>query len=636
MKVLIVQDHRLNGGAAKAAWRLGEALHRLDYEVIHVCGDEGNRTPREAIRLNGKPQKGPSRWWDALRPDIGARRCRVNAAWGRTLELTQPDRIWFHNLAGAIKWGWSEDLLRKGMEQCPCLWTLHDMWALGSGRNYFPSEESGQEGSVSPLRRILAEFPAGRLRVVAPSTWLANLACSMTGVQVEQLTNPLDEEIFRPFSKPAARAAWGFDDGQRISVAVAENLQDKRKGMAFLVEAWKEVRRNPKDLLCLVGRRPSGLPNIPGVRFLGTILSPSELAMLYSAADIFVHPAEMENAPCVIQESMACGCPVLARPVGGIPELLSRRPGGWMAEGSEFATMWRELLEKSPLPFRFESKGGLPAGEKLKPACGFSEKLTNLLPPAQPEKHRIKTSDQGCSPPDLDLRLGGEENLYHWLVYHLLGALLWIKEGHTCGKVLVSGVEKDFHALSLNGLGISTDRIERIEAKEPRKNTVQVAITPTANSDFNILYRELGSRLSNFARGPGCGRRIYITRRDATKRRVANEEELIGELVQKGFTVVCPGELPWPEQIAAFASADWIIGPHGAAFSNILFSRAGSRLVELFPAEENLWYFGEMARSVGVIHHAFQGNPSQKKGTKRESFLVPIKPFRAYLKVIGL
>ena len=110
MKILVVQDHRITGGAAKAAWRLGWALQQLDHQIIHVCGDEALPEPRETIRLTGKPQKGPARWWDALWPREELRRVRVAVAWRQLLEREKPDRVWFTisrapgNGAGRKKW----------------------------------------------------------------------------------------------------------------------------------------------------------------------------------------------------------------------------------------------------------------------------------------------------------------------------------------------------------------------------------------------------------------------------------------------------------------------------------------------------------------------------------------------------
>lgn len=636
MKLLIVQDHRITGGAAKAAWRLGEALHRWDHEVVHVCGDEVNRAPRQALRLNGKPKRGPARWLDALRPDPAARRRRVLEGWKKILDETQPERIWFHNLAGGIKWGWTEELIPLGLQRCPCLWTLHDMWALGGGESYFPEDRGPQEYANSPLRRLVPEVHAGRLRIVAPSAWLASLFTRLTGCPADVMPNPLDREIFRPFDKAAARAAWGFSPEQTVSLAVAENLGDRRKGMAFLLKAWEQVRRDTADVLCLVGRRPPGVPEIPGLRFSGTILSTSELATLYSAADLFLHPAEIDNAPCVIQESLACGCPVLSRPNGGIPEMLREEKGGYVAGDPEFARTWRQILQKHgpafPLAdFRKREQGPAESIDSKE----FRENLRLLLPPARREPWRVEVAGPG--PHDLDLREGGGDlNLYHWMAYQLPAILILERQGRAFGKVLVSGPAKEFHTHSLRSLGIADERVERIGRDTPRENTCRVQVCPPASGEFDELYRELGSRLTSSARGPGAGRNIYITRRDATKRLVANERELVQALRRRGFVVVCPGEIPWPEQVAVFREAECIVGPHGAAFTNILFSRPGCRLVELFPAEENVWYFQRMAENVGVRHSAFQGAPSQKIERKREGFTVPIRPLMVLLDELGL
>jgi glycosyltransferase involved in cell wall biosynthesis len=75
-------------------------------------------------------------------------------------------------------------------------------------------------------------------------------------------------------------------------------------------------------------------------------------AIVYSAADVFVHPTRGDNFPLVLQESMACGTPLASFRVGGVPELV--RPGvtGYLAEpenASDLAEGIAQLLENNSL-----------------------------------------------------------------------------------------------------------------------------------------------------------------------------------------------------------------------------------------------------------------------------------------------
>ena len=517
------------------------------------------------------------------------------------------------------------------LEKYDCLWTLHDMWALGSGRDYFSEEELEQEAARSPLRRIFHAAPRGRLTVTAPSQWLAGLASRVTGERAEFVPNPLDVRIFHPYAREAARALWGFSPTQRVSLAVAENLTDERKGMSFLLQAWQNVRQKEDDLLCLVGRLPKNMPTIAGIRFLGTIDSPSRLAMLYSAADLFVHPAEMENAPCVIQESLACGRPVLARPVGGIPEMILSGENGLTVDKNGFHDAWLRLLQQGQcLNFQeLDHPYLFPAQAR--------EKLCQLIgPPRGPESGTFEL--QGHSPKEgfgtLNLRLGGEDNLYHWLIFHL-GPLLGPKhQEKTFARFLLPKKETDLQRLSLAALGIREKLVTRTDRVVQGVCSWGFHFYPS--SDLAWLYQALSKKLLSCGSGPGLGSRIYISRRDASKRRVANEPEVIRTLQGHGFRSLCPGGIPWPEQIAAFAHADWIVGPHGGAFTNILFAKPGAHLVELFPAEDDQWFFRQIANSVGVRHSIFQGGPNRRISRRQSGFEVDPESLLRQLYDLGM
>jgi Glycosyltransferase 61 len=79
------------------------------------------------------------------------------------------------------------------------------------------------------------------------------------------------------------------------------------------------------------------------------------------------------------------------------------------------------------------------------------------------------------------------------------------------------------------------------------------------------------------------GRRIYVTRgRRRNNRIVRNEPEVTEMLADRGFTVVDTGTLSVAEEIRTFAEAEWIVGPHGAALTNLLFASPGASVIELF------------------------------------------------------
>ncbi len=79
----------------------------------------------------------------------------------------------------------------------------------------------------------------------------------------------------------------------------------------------------------------------------------------------------------------------------------------------------------------------------------------------------------------------------------------------------------------------------------------------------------------------GLGDRLYFTRGNAVRRRVANEAALWALLESLGFTKVELEKLSWAEQIAACRRARVVVASHGAGLANLAFCAPGTQVVEL-------------------------------------------------------
>jgi capsular polysaccharide biosynthesis protein len=77
-------------------------------------------------------------------------------------------------------------------------------------------------------------------------------------------------------------------------------------------------------------------------------------------------------------------------------------------------------------------------------------------------------------------------------------------------------------------------------------------------------------------------RKIYISRRNETLRRIVNEEEIYPLLLKNGYEIIEPQLLSFQEQVALFSDAAEVISIHGAALTNMVFMHPGTRVVELY------------------------------------------------------
>lgn len=103
------------------------------------------------------------------------------------------------------------------------------------------------------------------------------------------------------------------------------------------------------------------------------------------------------------------------------------------------------------------------------------------------------------------------------------------------------------------------------------------------------IAAELRDRLrSRFGDSETAGRRVYISRSKARKRRITNEDETESLLLRMGFEIARAEQLTFQQQVSLFSQSSIIFGPHGAGLTNTMFMMPGGALIEIHPYDDNI------------------------------------------------
>lgn len=204
-------------------------------------------------------------------------------------------------------------------------------------------------GDIPFARRRIVDAARRAEAVIAVSGALA-LRMAAIGIderRIHVLRNGVDTVMFAPFSRADARRRLGFEERGPLVLAVGNLVPEK--GFDLLLHA---IAGMPEVRLVIVGEGPLRAPlramaeHIAQKRVIfRDDVTQSELRFHYAAAEVLALPSLREGWPNVVLEAIACGTPVVASAVGGVPEMLSPpAPGRIVAERSEEA--WRQSLRE--------------------------------------------------------------------------------------------------------------------------------------------------------------------------------------------------------------------------------------------------------------------------------------------------
>lgn len=216
----------------------------------------------------------------------------------------------------------------------------------------------GTDANVFPrytVPRLWIEWVARRaaaLVTVSAALRTALIELNVPTERVVVLRNGVDLGLFSPGDREATRRRLGIE-GQTL-LSVGHLIGGKGHGIVL-----EMLAKLPQVRLIVIGEGPLAAQLRASANLLGVAsrvrwisnLPQSELAGFYAAADVTILASAAEGMPNVVLESLACGTPVIATAVGGVPEIVSSPDAGALVRertSEALCEAYRRLLAAPP------------------------------------------------------------------------------------------------------------------------------------------------------------------------------------------------------------------------------------------------------------------------------------------------
>jgi len=359
MKILIVNTYDIQGGAARAAYRLHKSFLAQNIDSHMLVQNKSSDDFRVLTTSITKIQKNLNklrRFIDnlPLKPYKERTKTLFSPAWlgvSNIVDLINeinPDIVHLHWInEGMIK---IEDLSRI---KARIVWSLHDMWAFTGGCHYDEECEAYKKGCGSCKvlgssnnndlsrkifnRKEKTFAQIKNMTIVGLSKWMHTCAQSSSLLKDKKhvnLPNPIDTNIFKPFDMNKSRELWNLPKDKKLILFGAMGAtSDPRKGFGELIEALHKLKDKNIEFVVFGSSEPIESQNFGfKAHYLGSLADDVSLVTLYNAVDVMIVPSLQENLSNAIMESLSCATPVVGFDIGGNSDMVDNQNNGYLAK----------------------------------------------------------------------------------------------------------------------------------------------------------------------------------------------------------------------------------------------------------------------------------------------------------------
>jgi putative colanic acid biosynthesis glycosyltransferase len=353
MKILQINSSVNSGSTGRIAEQIGSQIIKKGHESFIAYGRGNRPSSSKLIKIGNFKDVLIHGIYSLFFDKHGFGSIQSTKKLLKQIDEIKPDVIGLHNVHGYYL---NIELLFNyiKLKNIPLVWTFHDCWPITGHCAYFDSISCEKWKTGCTNCELKNKYPksilidnsrhnylkkkslfnqVSHVTIVTPSIWLKNIIKdSFLKHAVVHIPNGVDLNVFKPVID-LKEIKDKYNIGSKKVVLGVASVWDERKGLNDFIKLKLVSDRDIK--IILVGLNKAQIKNLPAnIIGIERTESITELAALYSLADVFVNPTYVDNFPTTNIESLACGTPIITYKTGGSPEAIDKFTGVIVEKGN--------------------------------------------------------------------------------------------------------------------------------------------------------------------------------------------------------------------------------------------------------------------------------------------------------------